>query len=241
MNVLTKQGFSITFADNDHSVGANLRRGEHEPHTCDLISSLLKPGMFVVIGGSNYGVFDVLCARLVGSTGMVIGFEPNPAVWPYWEENVKQNCVGEICQLVKLALSDSVGPMTLYTDSDDSDLGGVTAFAGGSRNTLIGVSATSLDCFTFRSIDLLKLDIEGCERFAIKGAEYTIRDYPPRWIITEYRRQDDAHARAYICRLLNRGYSMQRIRTDTSPQMPITPEELPATIHSELLFTMERN
>lgn len=55
----------------------------------------------------------------------------------------------------------------------------------------VDVKVTSVDCAVNEKIDLIKLDVEGCEASAIRGAVNTIKCYSPALYISLYHKTDD--------------------------------------------------
>src|SRR5688572_14768172 len=77
-----------------------------------LFRSLLRPGMTVVDVGANQGIFTLFCANLVGPTGSVIAFEPDPEMFSTLSNNVKANARHRV-ELHNLALGSQEGQLTL--------------------------------------------------------------------------------------------------------------------------------
>lgn len=66
----------------------------------------------------------------------------------------------------------------------------------GGRNSAVGDGietdfSTVDDLLKGKPVSLIKMDVEGEERAAIKGAENTIRSFKPRMIISAYHRTED--------------------------------------------------
>jgi hypothetical protein len=55
-------------------------------------------------------------------------------------------------------------------------------------------------------VDYIKMDIEGAEREALRGAEETLRKYRPRLMLDAYHRPDDATVLPGLMRRVYRGY-----------------------------------
>lgn len=68
--------------------------------------------------GANVGVYSIFAASLVGPTGRVHAFEPNPAVTEHLRENIRLNAAFNIVHHC-LALSDQCSEMRLSTDGED--------------------------------------------------------------------------------------------------------------------------
>lgn len=147
---------------------------------------LLREGDRVVDVGANYGHFSLAAAALVGPTGHVHAFEPNPATFARLQVNLMLN--PEVVQVAatNAGLGDREGELDLMVPSINS---GGASFAG-SRHVdttvvrcpvLVGDQVLGPD-----PVRLVKIDVEGFELRVLRGLARTIsRDRP--WIITEVR------------------------------------------------------
>jgi len=139
-----------------------------EPEVSHLMARVCRPGDFVIDGGANIGFFTVLMSKLVGDKGHVMAFEPG-------QNNVfslQQNVVLNQCENVDMLtrpLWDKEELVTLHMCHD------------GSKNSLAShadtrgkdeLMAAVLDNYVTSNETprLLKLDIEGAEEKALRGA-----------------------------------------------------------------------
>jgi hypothetical protein len=67
----------------------------------------LRTGMKYLEIGANVGYFTVLASALVGNTGRVHAFEPEPAAFSLLEINCSLNHFRHLCELSPLAMSDA--------------------------------------------------------------------------------------------------------------------------------------
>lgn len=147
-------------------------------------SALLEPGDCVVDGGANMGYWTLVASRLVGPTGEVHAFEPLPRTGQMLERNVRaSNATGNV-RLHTCALWDRNEPLAIHTFCDDP-FGGFTSAGmpgGWVLDRTVEARAVRLDGELPLStrIALLKLDVEGAELRALRGAEaWLSRDNPP--------------------------------------------------------------
>ena len=144
----------------------------------------LRPGDVALDLGGNLGTSALLFARLVGRRGRVISFEP--AFADLLERNVRANGLGNVT-VVPAAVGDRCGTaefaVTDFGPDSRIDPGG----RGGHRVTvpLVTVDAYCRDEGVDR-VDFIKMDIEGGELPALRGAERTIREHRPRLSIASY-------------------------------------------------------
>lgn len=146
--------------------------GSWEPHILAEIHAHLKPGDVFVDVGANVGIMAFHAARVVGSRGKVIAFEPNP-----------DNVQGLLHGLVENAFDN----ISLHA-CGLSDRRGVFSLAGHSNSALAEVGRTSRlshtqvgdDVLAGESrIDMVKIDIEGHEPAALRGLQATLQKHRP--------------------------------------------------------------
>jgi FkbM family methyltransferase len=137
------------------------------------LSRLISPGMVVVDGGANCGIYTVAAAKLVGPSGLVLSFEPGAEAFSNLHKNVGLNRLKNV-RIYRAALSEKEGKAVLYHHK-----GGPNSFSLGSS----GASETDFEEVAARTlcnamqehaiqrIGLIKLDVEGAEELALLGAK----------------------------------------------------------------------
>lgn len=155
--------------------------GAYEPKLVALFKRAIKPSMTILDVGANIGYFAAIAARLTEQGGSVHAFEPNPACCKCLEQNLRPF---RHAHAYPLAISDADGMLPLYLSEDEQEegWGSLLKEAGIARCTL-QVPITSINTFIYRfgvpRVDLMKLDIEGNELRALRGANRIIeRDHP---------------------------------------------------------------
>lgn len=157
--------------------------GVYEVEEVAFALSWLVPGSVFVDVGANVGAFTLPAARKIGPSGAVVAVEPSPGVFPYLEHNVRLNHLSNV-RLVQCALLDrDTGSVPFYEAPTDHF--GMGALAAQFNAKPIGVPAHTLDAVLcdadIRTVDLLKVDVEGFERDVFAGAEGLLTgDQPPR-------------------------------------------------------------
>jgi FkbM family methyltransferase len=115
--------------------------------------------------GANVGLITLRAWKKVGSTGIVYSFEPHPLTYKRLLRNLKLN---EYCTSYakQLGVSDAKQGLR-FTNLFISDLNSVDPEGS------ISITVDRLDSLVSnaRKIKLLKIDVEGFELFALKGAE----------------------------------------------------------------------
>lgn len=156
-------------------------RGDHEPWLQQMLAQELKPGGCYVDVGSHVGFFGILAATLVGPTGTVHCFEPDPATFRRLCENLDANRLSGVRRHQAAAWS-TAGRVTFASSSeaDSGVTGHVTDTADGGEE----VSAVTLDeVLGELRPGLVKIDVEGAEMEALKGAAATVRAGQTTWVV----------------------------------------------------------
>ena len=166
--VQTRHGFAMNLDLAEFVDRTIFCTGEWEPRETALISELLKPGDTFVDVGANIGYFTLLASRLVGATGKVIGIEANPRTFKLLEANVALNHCANV-DLRHVAAGEAPGFATMVEREPGNAGGDQVEFAAAASQTAIPVER--LDAIIGdRAVRLIKLDIEGAEAKALRGA-----------------------------------------------------------------------
>lgn len=165
--------------------------GTFEPIESYLFTRLLRTGMTVIDAGANIGQYTLLAATAVGPTGKVHSFEPVPLTFEHLREHVSSNRLDNVT-LNRMALwhEDSTVTMELPPDEIYNAGNWVTRPRDG-RAALITAEAIRLDTYAARCglsrVDVIKMDIQGAEPFAIDGARGLLADCRPTLLMEVHR------------------------------------------------------
>lgn len=135
-----------------------------EPEVAHLMARVVRPGDVVIDGGANVGFFTVLLSKLVGPAGLVIAVEPSTRNCRKLLFNLAANDCGNVTVCQK-ALSHDSNPVPFYAHADN---GQDSCFGDGEHRTVPAVTLETLALG--RIVRLIKLDIEGSEANALRGA-----------------------------------------------------------------------
>lgn len=169
-------------------------RAPKEPLTTKLFKETIRRGDTVLDVGANIGFFSLLAARLVGETGRVYAFEPEPRNFRFLIKNIALNAYGQIVAYNK-AVWRRPGHSKLYL-SNELDTGAHTLrvrhamryFDQTSEGQFVEVECVVMDSFLAPPgrIDVIKMDIEGAEAGALEGMVGIIRDNPGLKLFVEF-------------------------------------------------------
>lgn len=128
-----------------------------------------KAGDTVLDIGSHLGWETFYFSEKVGPSGRVISVEAQPTIFALLERSVRLNGLSNVTPL-NLAASDKREIVSIEVDID-AHLGNALTASG---DASVQVQADTLDAICaehdVRAIDLLKMNIEGAERPALRGA-----------------------------------------------------------------------
>jgi FkbM family methyltransferase len=144
-----------------------------------IIQAYVGEGQTVVDGGAHYGRHTFpLCAK-VGVTGRCYAVEPIG----WLADTLKNNSPGPQLQVIKGALMDRPGMVTFYHCTNDEGLSATQRHNYPTEPTLdiYEVAAHTLDEIVpaDKTVRLIKLDIEGGEFAALRGARRILENDRP--------------------------------------------------------------
>lgn len=147
-------------------------QGEWEPLETALFAKVLRPGDRVADVGANIGWFSLLAARLVGPEGQVDSFEANRVTYDLLLANLALNASTNVAAHC-VAVGEEAGLARIAPrEAGNAGADGVELASGGAD----AVPLVRLDeVLAEGPLRLIKLDIEGWEAKALRGAEGLLR------------------------------------------------------------------
>ena len=155
-----------------------------EPELGWFLLRVLRPGDVFYDVGANFGFFSLLSAAAVGPEGRVYAFEPGAASLETLCTNRDRNAADEI-EIVPKAVSELPGRV-FYSDNGEGDRNGSIFPKDPGDGS--GVEAITLDGFltaTGRIPKVVKLDIEGAELLALRGARRLLAEPGLEFVVCE--------------------------------------------------------
>jgi FkbM family methyltransferase len=163
--------------------------GRYELETMYLLEKLLRPGMVMVDVGANIGYFSLQASKIVGSTGKVFSFEPDPSTFLLLKKNVKANKLEKTIIPINEAVKAKSGYSPFYIGVKSSGVGSLFK-APGTGSTKVTVKTTSLDEYfeklNWPKIDFIKIDVEGAEKFVLEGMNQVVKRNNDIFLIMEF-------------------------------------------------------
>ena len=137
----------------------------------------------VIDGGAGFGETALVFAQHVGAKGHVVAVELDDDNRALVQRNLALNPrLAERITVASGALWDTAGDEIEYVS-----MGGMSSVLGtGSRARTLTIDGLGLE-----RVDRIKLDVEGAEPHALRGAERTLVRDRPRLAVAAYHRDDD--------------------------------------------------
>jgi FkbM family methyltransferase len=146
-----------------------------------------KAGDIIIDGGACFGVFALYAAQFIGEKGRVIAFEPDRHNYDKLLKNIELNSLNNVTVINKGLWSEE-GQMEIF-EHPGGFASSLFPYDSLVKNDL-KCSVTSIDAIlgqlSIRKVDFIKMDIEGAELEAIKGAERTLKTFPVNLAIASY-------------------------------------------------------
>ncbi|MDP1998996.1 MAG: FkbM family methyltransferase [Rhodoferax sp.] len=216
----------------EHMGGQIFFKGSYSGDQLTLVERFLpKDGVFIDVG-ANQGEFSITAARVV-TQGKVIAFEPVSEYRERLQANIHLNQFENV-QVVASALGEQEGCLPIYDQPGNAadgtrNEGLPTLFVSGSRSNPVEIVVVSrlddvLKDLGISRVDVIKLDIEGAEWMALRGAVETLASCRPI-LILEIGRETCLGAgyepEALVDWLTSQGYRVEKIM-DNSKTVPLT-------------------
>lgn len=165
-----------------------LAQGRWETQIMALFRSFVRTGNNVFDIGANHGVYALQAAQLVGPSGQVHAFEPNPRLADLAAASFTANAYGW-AKLHQLGVGDVAGEAELNFNPKTSGGGMIRPTKGAAKSSSVTVKIATLDDLfpdpAFR-IDVIKMDVEGYEGRALRGMPRLLERSPDLRMIMEF-------------------------------------------------------
>ena len=202
-------------------------QGYSEPEVLHFFEKFVKENMVVMDIGAHIGEYTLLAAKIVGESGRVYAFEPDPRNYELLKQNIRLNRMDHVVELLNYALSNEVGNVKFVLSRELS----VSRISSASEElnilhseSVIGVQATTLDAFykerNLTRVDVVKLDVEGAELLVLKGAGQILSQPPNKApvVLFEYSPSNCARfgydSRMILEFLKSKGYKIYKLDSE---------------------------
>jgi FkbM family methyltransferase len=185
--VLPEDGFNaiatcrtgpLLYNRHDQYVGASLQKyGEFSAGETELFRRIVPVGATVIEGGANIGAHTVELSRLVGPQGKVVAFEPQRIVFQTLCANLAlNNCANVHAYQCGIGAEPGEIMVPFLPPDRPANFGGLSL-----SETTEGEETPlwTIDAIGLTACHMIKLDVEGMEVEALKGAVETVRTHRP--------------------------------------------------------------
>ena len=188
---LSKSGYDIKIFSTISGVSSTFMLDQYS-YKSDLKIIEANRGDNVIDAGGCWGDTSLYFATKVGEMGRIYSFEFIPANLEIFEKNISLNPhINHNVTLVKQPLWNISGKKIFYIDNGPGSKVSFNAI----ENPDGEIETITIDKYVednkIGKIDFIKMDIEGAELFALKGASNTIRQFNPKLAIAIYHSLDD--------------------------------------------------
>ena len=206
VTILTYKGFMVRLCNGvtvngrrkgfwfDLNLGDNLQRclffsGTYEDAYLRFLEREVRPGDTYIDVGGHIGLDAFIVARALEGRGRVVCFEPSPDSAVLIHSGAAANGLSDLVEVVECGLANEEGRLLLRADPrypiDDSGVrsrynDGPVVVNARLRRFDDWATEESLD-----RIDIVKLDVEGCEYDVLLGMRDSLIKFQPRAIVVE--------------------------------------------------------
>jgi FkbM family methyltransferase len=149
--------------------------GSYEPYMQEMFRRFIAPGGVVYDVGAHAGFHSLLAGVLVGPTGRVIAFEPDPENCRSLQKQLAANASLPV-QALEIAVSDQSGTLLMRRIASSSE-----RFVSAEGELVVHAARIDdlLASGTIPPPSLLKIDVEGHEAAVLRGAMATLAAHRP--------------------------------------------------------------
>jgi FkbM family methyltransferase len=150
---------------------------------------IARPGDTVLDIGANIGIVTLWLSKLVGRTGRVYAFEPNPELYEVLEQTIQRNQALNI-RAYPIALGAKTEQMKLRIRGGNTGSGSLVMNNDLAGCKVFSVPVRTLDAVVaeerIEAIRLIKIDVEGFEAEVFRGALQVLRRIRPQAVLFEF-------------------------------------------------------
>jgi FkbM family methyltransferase len=206
----------------------------------NVVRRLVGPGDRVIEVGANVGYYTLIIGSLIGPTGRLDAFEANPRIARLLRRSITCSGRSGFVKVHEQIVADRPGTMKLYTSERYGGAGNLVenGWNIGDESGWVECEAVKLDdLYEGQTIDFIRIDTEGAEVLILNGAIGLLQRSPNVKLCVEWS-LGMMSARGDVPRLVAALNEMQfrYWRVDLSGLTPLSPEQLLAQPHCEVLI-----
>ena len=168
---------SLYFSVNAYVATRDIAAGKRWENEIDQLSNYVHPGDSVIDVGGNHGLYAFHLSRLVGSPGHVYSFEPLPPNFQILSHTVRKLKLDNV-RLFPAACGEKESQTTFCVPTSHGvpQLGWAHE---GTEGQTFKCDVVRLDDLIKERVTFIKMDIEGAELFALRGARRILQESRP--------------------------------------------------------------
>lgn len=173
---------------NDYVGRAAFYVGDLDRKITWICNQIVRPGDTVLDIGANIGIVTLWLSALVGKSGKVHAFEPNPELQKILTETLDHNQISNV-RLHSMALGSEQCLLKLQIPKANAGAASLIRHQDSPNNNMVEVPVRPLSKIVaeegIKSIRLIKIDVEGFEAEVFKGGQEVLRTIRPEAILFE--------------------------------------------------------
>ena len=166
--------------------------GDWDPKVTWVCRRILRQGDTIIDVGANMGLVTLQCAKLVGASGRVVAYEPNPAMIELLSQSIESNGFSNI-ELNAIALGNESGRLKLNVPNKLTSKASLVRKYREDQHVVeiqVDNTAKAFERLDAGVIRLWKIDTEGYESQIIEGAQPYLKQNPPHAVLFEINDYD---------------------------------------------------
>lgn len=212
--IITTNGFRMKILENDSEISQELKIFKtHEPLGTEIIKQNVKKGSVCFDIGCNLGYYALLESEIVGKNGQVISFEPSPTNFKCFKENLELNQISNVLAY-EVAIGDMNSSVKFLVSTYSNWSRVLEVNSSRTEGHIITVPLFKLDTFVsenkIRSVDFIRMDMEGYEYNAIEGMKDILKQFKPDiFMVVHFALMGIKKTTDFLSKLKNCGYEIK--------------------------------
>lgn len=167
------------------------KQGAFEPECVAAVRRTLRADRDAIDVGANVGFYSVLFGHLIGTNQRVLAIEPTPSALRFLHENRESNDLSSKIEVFEGAAGEIKGTLTMEFVPGREEYSArqiLHPSVSDQARTRLNVQVDTLDALVeSKGLDpgFIKMDVEGAELFALRGASATLSRARPH-LLLEY-------------------------------------------------------
>lgn len=173
-----------------------------EENELNFMKKYLRNGDVFIDIGSNIGLYSLIASSFIGKEGSIYAIEPTPETFSRLKKNIALNNFKNINTL-NFGLSNSENVVDFNTSNDGYDAWNSLAKLDQlKKGAKIKINVKTLDSVldknSITKVDLVKLDVEGWEKYVLEGASNLLNHADPPVFMVEFTESNAFVAGYYL-------------------------------------------